>query len=48
MSTGVKNNFANYNFNSCTLKNYEKNIRDTNEFFSIEDYEVFQILKDKK
>ncbi|CAG8524096.1 2381_t:CDS:2 [Funneliformis caledonium] len=37
----------NYNFNHCYLSEYEKAIRDTDENFSIEDYEVFQILKNK-
>src|SRR6266540_2484763 len=35
----------NYYGTHCKLSYYEKNIRDTNENFSIEDYEVFQILK---
>ena len=39
-------NFStNYNENYCQLSDYEKKIRDTEEKFSIEDYEVFQILK---
>src|SRR6266542_5010546 len=38
-----RNDSNNYNWNYCILSNYEKNIRDTNDCFSIEDYEVFQI-----
>jgi len=38
---------TNYNENYCQLSDYEKKIRDTEEKFSIEDYEVFQILKNK-
>jgi len=38
---------VNYNWNHCKLADYEKKIRDTKEKFSIEDYEVFQILKNK-
>ncbi|CAB4438880.1 unnamed protein product [Rhizophagus irregularis] len=34
-----------YNFIRCKQKSYEKKIRDTEDKFSIKDYEVFQILK---
>jgi hypothetical protein len=34
----------NFNVSWCRQKYYEKKIRDTEESFSIEDYEVFQIL----
>ncbi|RGB37310.1 hypothetical protein C1646_757077 [Rhizophagus diaphanus] len=33
-----------YDHCSCTQKSYEKKIRDTDDNFSIEDYEVFQII----
>ncbi|PKY34912.1 hypothetical protein RhiirB3_455093, partial [Rhizophagus irregularis] len=36
---------ANYNGICCKNKFYEKKIRDTENTFSIEDYEVFQIKK---
>ncbi|PKY34540.1 hypothetical protein RhiirB3_454369, partial [Rhizophagus irregularis] len=36
---------ANYNGISCKKRYYEKKIRDTENGFSIEDYEVFQIKK---
>src|SRR6266542_6578213 len=36
--------FKDYNYNFCRKKDYEKKIRDTESYFSIEDYEVFQIL----
>ncbi|CAB4438881.1 unnamed protein product [Rhizophagus irregularis] len=35
----------NYNFIRCKQKSYEKKIRDTEDIFLIDDYEVFQILK---
>ena len=38
----LANDNWNYNLNYCKLTNYEKNI---SKNFSIEDYEVFQILK---
>ncbi|CAG8463063.1 8992_t:CDS:2 [Funneliformis caledonium] len=38
---------GNYNYNYCYQDGYEKQIRDTQDNFSIEDYEVFQILKDE-
>ncbi|GBB91901.1 hypothetical protein RclHR1_19330001 [Rhizophagus clarus] len=34
-----------YNFNICQQESYEKKIRDTDDILSIEDYEVFQIVK---
>ncbi|GBC09953.1 hypothetical protein RclHR1_09220009 [Rhizophagus clarus] len=34
-----------FNYNSCKHINYEKKIRDTEDFFSIEEYEVFQIKR---
>ena len=34
-----------YNFNRCKQRNYEKKIRETEDEFLIEDYEVFQIIK---
>ncbi|CAB4412380.1 unnamed protein product [Rhizophagus irregularis] len=36
---------TNYNKNYCKQSNYEKKIRDSEDMFSIEDYEVFQIIK---
>ena len=45
----VTNNddLENYNWIRCQLNDYEKRIRDTEEGFLIEDYEVFQIIKNK-
>src|SRR5581483_2143580 len=34
-----------YNVSRCIQRSYEKKLRDTEEFFSIEDYEIFQIIK---
>ncbi|CAB4436721.1 unnamed protein product [Rhizophagus irregularis] len=34
-----------YNYCQCRKRDYEKKIRDKEDFFSIEDYEVFQIIK---
>ncbi|CAB4409544.1 unnamed protein product [Rhizophagus irregularis] len=34
-----------YNYCQCEQKYYERGIRDTEDLFSIEDYEVFQIIK---
>uniref|UniRef100_A0A1D1Y373 BTB/POZ domain-containing protein 9 n=1 Tax=Anthurium amnicola TaxID=1678845 RepID=A0A1D1Y373_9ARAE len=34
-----------YNFNWCKKQRYEKQIRDTENFFSIEEYEVFQVVE---
>ncbi|EXX70396.1 uncharacterized protein OCT59_011334 [Rhizophagus irregularis] len=34
-----------FNYNWCKQTNYEKRIRDTEDKFNIEDYEVFQITK---
>jgi hypothetical protein len=39
------NEHKNYNMMFCRQTYYEKNIRDSNNRFSIEDYEVFQIVK---
>ncbi|EXX74572.1 hypothetical protein RirG_049840 [Rhizophagus irregularis DAOM 197198w] len=39
---------VNYNKNWCKKKYYEKSIRETTDPFSIEDYEVFQIIQIKK
>ncbi|PKY51541.1 hypothetical protein RhiirA4_468652, partial [Rhizophagus irregularis] len=39
------NEFADYNNASCKKNYYEKNIRDTEGQLSIEDYEVYQIIK---
>ncbi|EXX68511.1 hypothetical protein GLOIN_2v1779084 [Rhizophagus irregularis DAOM 181602=DAOM 197198] len=38
------NELKEYDRCRCVHKHYEKKIRDTGDFFSIEDYEVFQIL----
>ncbi|CAB4438883.1 unnamed protein product [Rhizophagus irregularis] len=38
-------NNKNYNFIRCKQRSYEKKIRDTEDEFLIDDYEVFQILK---
>ncbi|UZO25405.1 uncharacterized protein OCT59_017671 [Rhizophagus irregularis] len=37
-------NTKEYNYNECKQCSYEKKIRDTEDYFSIEDYEVFQII----
>ncbi|GES90301.1 BTB/POZ protein [Rhizophagus clarus] len=37
-----------YDHCSCSQGGYEKKLRDTYDLFSIEDYEVFQIIKKKK
>jgi hypothetical protein len=42
MTTGKDNTF---NCNICSQYNYEKKIRDTEDKFYVEDYEVFQIMK---
>ncbi|PKY16529.1 hypothetical protein RhiirB3_43546 [Rhizophagus irregularis] len=34
-----------YNFSNCKKFSYEREVRDTEDHFSIEDYEVFQIIK---
>ncbi|GES90248.1 BTB/POZ protein [Rhizophagus clarus] len=34
-----------YNYSHCKQKSYEKKVRDTEDKFSVEDYEVFQIIK---
>ncbi len=47
LSKSIFINSCNYNRNYCKLADYEKNIRDTEEKFLIEDYEVFQILKNE-
>jgi hypothetical protein len=39
------NESTDYNLNYCSDNTYEKKIRDTRHKFSIEDYEVFQIIK---
>ena len=39
-------NYRNYNVSFCKQCYYEKKIRDTEDNFSIEDYEVFQLVKD--
>ncbi|RGB27271.1 hypothetical protein C1646_819872 [Rhizophagus diaphanus] len=39
------NGGTNYNFSCCRKNYYEKKIRDSEDQFSIEDYEVFQITK---
>ena len=39
------NEFTDYNETFCRKRYYEKNIRDTENQFSIEDFEVFQIIK---
>ncbi|EXX75237.1 uncharacterized protein OCT59_025294 [Rhizophagus irregularis] len=36
---------ANYNVAQCSKRHYEKKIRDSKDIFSIEDYEVFRIIK---
>ncbi|GBB83196.1 hypothetical protein RclHR1_00010078 [Rhizophagus clarus] len=40
-----ENGLKNYDNNSCKQSCYEKKIRETEENFLIEDYEVFQIIK---
>ena len=40
-----ENTFTDYNIIYCKKCYYEKEIRDTKDKFSIEDYEVFQIMK---
>ncbi|GBB85474.1 hypothetical protein RclHR1_00120028 [Rhizophagus clarus] len=41
----IDDKFADYNYNCCRKYYYEKKIRDTEDQFSIDDYEVFQITK---
>ncbi|RGB28706.1 hypothetical protein C1646_715453 [Rhizophagus diaphanus] len=41
----ASNDVSPFNYNRCEQTDYEKRIRDTEEFFDIEDYEVFQIMK---
>ncbi|GES84534.1 hypothetical protein GLOIN_2v1868421 [Rhizophagus clarus] len=41
------NEFANYNTIYCIKSHYEKKIRDSQNRFSMEDYEIFQIIKRK-
>ena len=40
-----ENNFTDYNHVYCRKYYYEKKIGDTEGNFSIEDYEVFQLIK---
>ncbi|GBC00022.1 hypothetical protein RclHR1_03710006 [Rhizophagus clarus] len=40
-----KDQFTDYDKIRCIKKHYEKKIRDSGDYFSIEDYEVFQIIK---
>ncbi|EXX77165.1 hypothetical protein RirG_026350 [Rhizophagus irregularis DAOM 197198w] len=42
---GWSNDVDPFNYKKCKQTDYEKRIRDTEEFFDIEDYEVFQIMK---
>ncbi|PKK62134.1 hypothetical protein RhiirC2_759926 [Rhizophagus irregularis] len=37
--------FNNNCYNYCKKRSYEKNIRETEDVFSVEEYEVFQIIK---
>ncbi len=39
------NEFNDYDHNCCRNRRYEKKIRDSEDKFSIEDYEVFQIIR---
>ncbi|RGB27416.1 hypothetical protein C1646_386619 [Rhizophagus diaphanus] len=39
------NEYTNFNESCCKKRHYEKRIRDTENNFSIEDYEVFQIIR---
>ncbi|GBC00027.1 hypothetical protein RclHR1_03710011 [Rhizophagus clarus] len=46
-SYGINSNsdeFTDFNVTYCKKRHYEKRIRNTNDNFSIEDYEVFQLL----
>ena len=47
---GVKENDASkeYDFGHCIQRSYEKKIRDTEDKFLIEDYEIFQIIKTRE
>jgi len=47
LCNGNGNELGIYNLNACILLDYKKTIRDSEEKFSIEDYEVFQVLKNK-
>ncbi|GBC34398.2 BTB/POZ protein [Rhizophagus irregularis DAOM 181602=DAOM 197198] len=40
-----KDDLCNYNIHKCAQFRYEKKIRDTDDDFLIEDYEIFQIIK---
>ncbi|PKY30761.1 hypothetical protein RhiirB3_449981 [Rhizophagus irregularis] len=42
---GPADNSKEYDFSICVKNIYEKEIRNTKDAFSIEDYEVFQIVK---
>ncbi|GBC47262.2 BTB/POZ protein [Rhizophagus irregularis DAOM 181602=DAOM 197198] len=44
--SSILNDKSPFNYNRCKQKNYEKRIRDTEDKFDIEDYEVFQIMKE--
>ena len=39
------NNLSEYDYNMCMQRCYEKKIRNTDENFLIENYEVFQIIR---
>ncbi|PKC07905.1 hypothetical protein RhiirA5_417599 [Rhizophagus irregularis] len=43
---GVESSFIDYASNCCVRESYEKRIRETDGNFAIEEYEVFQIIKD--
>jgi len=48
MSNGTLDEFnelENFNYNHCVKRYYEKRIRDTEDNFSIDGYEVFQIIR---
>ncbi|EXX61734.1 uncharacterized protein OCT59_029104 [Rhizophagus irregularis] len=45
LSVEENDDLIEYNYNGCIQKCYEKGIRNVKNSFSIEDYEVFQIIK---
>ncbi|PKK59931.1 hypothetical protein RhiirC2_762254 [Rhizophagus irregularis] len=42
---GLYSTSTSYNFNICKQEYYEKKIRDTEDEFNIEEYEVFQLIR---
>ncbi|PKC06923.1 hypothetical protein RhiirA5_359718 [Rhizophagus irregularis] len=46
MDLKIGGNSFNKHFSYCERSSYEKPIRKTGNYFAIEEYEVFQIIKD--